>query len=249
MIARFWTATAALAGLAFVASPALLHADEPFYEDTQYYEEDAWYDVSEWFDGNDYNPTDEAIGRWDDETYDKSDAITSADDDDVVFPAESDYGYFDADVETDDWYYDYNDYAYSDWSDLDESGMYEYSSQYYDTDNDGLYDAFASFYDSDGDGFYEDVNYYAFTDADQDRQQVKQQAARDQKDRRANVVTLDGVVQSTKQVEMRNGKTMVLHLKNTENQQQYAVDLGPVNALEQKPKQGDRIQVTGPVMK
>jgi hypothetical protein len=37
-----------------------------------YYEDDAWFDISEWLDGNDYNPTDEIAGKWDDETYDWS---------------------------------------------------------------------------------------------------------------------------------------------------------------------------------
>jgi len=44
-------------------------------------EDDAWYDISEWFDGNDYNPTDEAIGRWDDEIFSYEDARTSSDSD------------------------------------------------------------------------------------------------------------------------------------------------------------------------
>lgn len=55
---------------AAVALPiTCVRADNEFGANTPFYEDDAWYDVSEWFDGNDYNPTDEAIGRWDDEVF------------------------------------------------------------------------------------------------------------------------------------------------------------------------------------
>ena len=54
---------AAAIGAAMAFPVATLQADDEFGDNTPYYEDDAWYDVSEWFDGNDYNPTDEAIGR------------------------------------------------------------------------------------------------------------------------------------------------------------------------------------------
>src|SRR4051812_37629482 len=77
-----------------------------FGDNTPYYEDDAWYDVSEWFDGNDYNPTDEAWWRWDDETYQRS-QDTGGD----VDREHNSYGY--NTKNSNDWFYDYYDYPYT----------------------------------------------------------------------------------------------------------------------------------------
>jgi hypothetical protein len=52
-----------------LAPVTILAADNEFGSNTSYYEDDGWLDVTEWFDANDYNPTDEKLGRWDDEAY------------------------------------------------------------------------------------------------------------------------------------------------------------------------------------
>jgi len=69
-----------------------------------HYEDDAWYDISEWMDGNDYNPTDESVWRWDDEVYNAHEDTSDDWDNDV-------YGY-DDDNTSDRWFYDYYDDNY-----------------------------------------------------------------------------------------------------------------------------------------
>ena len=136
-----------------------------------YYEDDAWYDISEWFDGNDYNPTDEVFGRWDDETYDVADDKGQDLDNDVW------YGYNTA-ADNDNWFYDYYDPGYYDsWSSRN-SGKFDYVSRYYDYDNDGSYDALVSYSDSDSDGDYDRYSYYYFNDAgtESQKKKVQQQA-------------------------------------------------------------------------
>lgn len=111
-------------------------------------EDDAWYDISEWFDGNDYNPTDEAIGRWDDEIFSYEDARTSSDSDNdqLIIPADTFYGE------------DYNE-SYVSYEDRDEDGTYERSTRYIDSDGDSLNDAYVTYDDEDGDGLYENYDY------------------------------------------------------------------------------------------
>ncbi len=95
-------------------------------------------------DGNDYNPTDESFGEWDDEKFDFAENRTSIDVDNDTW-----YGYGN-ELKNDDWFYDYNDY-----------------------DNDGLYAAMVSYSDWDLDGQYDDYNYYSFGDAGTDEQKEK----------------------------------------------------------------------------
>ena len=263
---RYLTRTmiAALIATGAAAPQAFAQADEQeLGENTVRYEDDAWYDVSEWLDGNDYNPTDEAIGRWDEEVYDSLDAVRSDDEDNDVDWNENDYGYYANNNNNDDdsWFYDYSRYGYSDWYDDDEVtadddlATYDYSAQYYDYDADGLYEAFASFRDTDGDGAYESMTYYSFNESDPsatspDSQQSanRQAAAQDQKTRRAEKVSLNGKVASTKEVKTPQGKNLVVRLQNTNVDKQYVVDLGPVNELQAKPKQNDQITAAGPAL-
>ncbi len=208
----------ALAGT--MAVPATVIADE-FEADTWMYEDDAWYDVSEWFDGNDYNPTDEAIGRWDDEIFHFGENATSSDNDN--FLNYGDYGYTDNDpTGENDWFYDYYDDGYLSWND-------RYYTAYYDIDDDGLYDAMASYADTDGDGLYEDFDYVAFNQAGQD-EQTRGAAQSEQKRLRSNKIELSGKMLRTKQVNVRDRRHVVAMLQRNGGKA-VAVDMGRADAL------------------
>ncbi len=235
------------AGLGAFGYPPAARAAE-FGERTPYYEDDGLLDITEWFDGNDYNPTDEAWWRWDDESYQSARDVSGDRDNDGW------YGHSTRD--DDDWYYDYYDpypYAYYDY---DANDLYDYGSRYYDYDNDGTYDAFASYADRDGDGLYEDYDYYSFTDTgtDKQRQQGQKQVARES---RQQAVT--GEIQKTKLVKVRGGKQHVvvaIQQQQQQQQQQAAqgqqdgaliVDLGNAEDLKDvNPKLGDKITAKGP---
>lgn len=239
---------ALLAAALGLAMPVVSHAQDEFGASTPYYEDDAWYDVSEWFDGNDYNPTDEAIGRWDDEAYGTTDVGTDRDSEigDIDW-AENDYGYY-GDTADDDWYYDYYDYGYSDWADTDLDDTYEYSSQYYDYDNDGVYDAVASFYDTDGDGLYEDTSYFVLSESDgQDAN--RQQAAQGQKNRSSQKYSVSGTIEAIKDVKTPAGEHVVVRVKAADSGNLYAVDLGSAKGLAEQLTLNNQLTATGPVMK
>lgn len=231
---RLYFRTALLAGLAaFTAANA--RADDQF---DRYYEEDAWYDVTEWFDDNDYNPAEEAIA-----------------DEDFADAGEADeYGYL---ADSDDrWFYDYYDYRYSDWGDLNNDDRYEYSSRYYDFDEDGLYEAFASFHDVDGDGAYEEMDYYSFGDPEPasadggpDKSTGAEMAAQEQQRREAARLSFQGTVESSKQVQTPQHKHLVVRLKDAQQNRDVAVDLGPAGQISAPPEQGEMISVAGPLVK
>ena len=232
---------AVVIGLGAVGSGERLRAAE-FGANTPYYEDDGWLDITEWFDGNDYNPTDEAWWRWDDETY-QSSKDTSGDQD-----SDGWYGYTNRD--DNDWYYDYYDPTPYTYYDNDNNGLYDYGSRYYDYDNDGIYDAFASYSDWDGDGFYEDYDYYSFTDSgtSQQRAQAQKQVARESRQQ-----TVSGKVQQTKLVNVRGGKQHVVVAIQPQQQQQdqkgqpVIADLGRAEDLKDlNPKVGNQITVKGP---
>ncbi|QDV40504.1 hypothetical protein Enr13x_03100 [Stieleria neptunia] len=224
--------SAALAAV-FAIPVAGVRADE-FGSNTPYYEDDAWYDVSEWFDGNDYNPTDEAIGRWDDEVFTFTDNATSTDSDNDRGLFYGDYGYNDG---TDsDWFYDYYDDGYSYWGN-------RYFSHYYDTNDDGLYDAYASYTDTDGDGFYEDFNYYAFDSQSDGQDQSKEQAKNQQKELKSSKRSVSGNVAETKTVQVRDREHLVA-MVNTKQGDTLAVDLGPTTE-ETSLTKGDQLTASG----
>jgi hypothetical protein len=140
-------------------------ADE-FETRTPYYEDDAWYDVSEWLDGNDYNPTDETIGRWDDETYDAETAGSDSDND-------ADQGYTqNKHSNNNDWFYDnFDNRKSSVYSGPNRENVYSYRWDYFDYDRDGYYDAVTSLYDTNNDGSYDQFKYYAFSSSGADGEQ------------------------------------------------------------------------------
>ena len=231
---------ALIVGLGAFGSRATVHAAE-FGANSPYYEDDSWLDVTEWFDGNDYNPTDEAWWRWDDETY-QSSKDTSGDRD-----SDGWYGYTNRD--DNDWYYDYYDPTPFTYYDNDSNGVYDYGSRYYDYDNDGTYDAFASYSDWDGDGFYEDYDYYSFTDTgtSQQREQAQKQVGRESRQQ-----TVTGKIQQTKLVNVRGGKQHVVvaiqpQQQKEQNGQPVVADLGRAEDLkDMNPKVGNQITVKGP---
>jgi hypothetical protein len=226
-------ALAAICGTA--ASPAI--AQDDWVDSTPYYEDDAWYDVSEWFDGNDYNPTDEAIGRWDNETFEYSSARTSTDVDNDYDVLE-DYGYENGQNQDDDWFYDYYDDGYGFWDN-------NYYSIYSDLDDDGLYDSYAIYSDLDGDGFYEDVDYYTLNTEAGDPQEGEAQAQARQKQMRSNLFRVEGEVAATKTAKVRDRDHLIVRLQS-ENGQMVAVDMG-TNASDAGAElsEGDQIAVTG----
>lgn len=231
---------ALLVGMGTVGCVAWLHAAE-FDNNTPYYEDDGWLDITEWFDGNDYNPTDETWWRWDDETYQAAQDMSSDRANDNW------YGYTARD--DNDWYYDYYDPDLYSYYDYDDNDLYEYGSRYYDYDNDGIYDAYASYSDWDGDGLYDDYDYFSFTDTSTDEQR---KLAKDQVAHESRQQKVTGKIQRTKLVQVRGGKQhMVVAIQpqeqNGQKEQLLIVDLGRVDDLKDiNPKLGDQITVQGP---
>jgi hypothetical protein len=214
-----------------------------------YYEDDAWYDVSEWFDGNDYNPTDEAIGRWDDEVFHFSDNATSTDQDNDTLGDSSwwgDYGYADNTRDDDRWFYDYYDDGSSQWNN-DERGMNTYTF-YNDANNDGLYDSYWYYSDTDNDGVFEDYVYYSFDRSSDGDQKSQRQGANQQKQVSSKSQQLSGTVDKTKMVNVRDRKHLVAHVKGDDGSTTI-VDLGPqqkstkLAAGDQLTASGHRVQV------
>ncbi|MHB8866601.1 MAG: hypothetical protein ACYC6N_29935 [Pirellulaceae bacterium] len=223
--------------LGFLGSGARLEG-ALFQAYTPYYEEDGWLDVTEWFDGNDYNPTDEAWWRWDDETYDASEDVSGDRDSD------SWHGY--TARNENDWFYDYYDpspYAYYDY---DNNETYDFGYRYYDFDNDGAYDALLTYSDWDDDGLYEDFDYYSFTDAGTDKQR---QQAKDHAPRESRQGTVTGTIQKRKIVHVRGKQQHMVVTIQPKDQSGEAmiVDLGKADELENiKVDEGTELTVQGP---
>ena len=241
---------ALIASLGAVA-PSPLRAAE-FGASTPHYEDDGLLDITEWFDGNDYNPTDEAWWRWDDETY-QARKDTSGDVDNDGW-----YGYSTRD--DNDWYYDYYDPTPYVYFDPGNDNLFEYGTRYYDYDNDGIYDAYGLYTDTNDDGMYDDYDYYFFTDtgSDSQRQQAQKQVSRESRQQ-----SITGEVQKTKLVQVRGGKQhVVVAIKPQQQQgqqqqgqpgqqgqqgQMLIADLGTADGLKNvNPKLGDKITVKGP---
>ncbi len=206
---------------------------------SRYYEDDAWYDVTEWFDGNDYNPTDEAIGRWDDEVFSFADNATSSDEDNDSINNSSgwdDYGYADDTADSDRWFYDYYDDGSRSWR------SHSYTI-YNDSDDDGVYDSFSYYYDADNDGLFEDYTYYSFDKSGDDNQKAKAAAQSHQKDLASSRQQISGTVDRTKMVNVRGRQHLLAHVK-TNDGGALAVDLGPQQDKLQL-AQGDTLTATG----
>jgi hypothetical protein len=229
-----------------VVAPSSAFSQE-WEESTPYYEDDAWYDISEWLDGNDYNPTDEKFGRWDDEFYD-SDSLEYDDDDDLL------YGYTDAD-DSDNWFYDYwePDYRYIE----GDGDTYDYAYTYYDYDGDGLYDSYTSHYDWDENGWFEDVDHYTFdswtdeTTAGTQKNTTKKHAKTAAKSERLSSKRqqISGQIQNKKNVAVRGIDHVVVQVKQQDGQP-IVVDLGPKTGLKKlKVETGSTIAAQGPMTK
>ncbi|EMI56373.1 hypothetical protein [Rhodopirellula sallentina] len=226
---------------------ATAHADNEFGSNTPYYEDDAWYDVSEWFDGNDYNPTDEAIGRWDDETYDRSDALTSTDTDNDIDWSESDYGYYSGN--DNDWFYDYYDYGYSDYTDSNSDGNFDYTASYYDHDNDGVYDSIAEYADTNSDGVYDTFNYVGFSTNNSANNSDQRGNSGEQQSKRSKVAQRSGSITRVKTVKTPQGENLVVELSGNNDSNGVVVDLGQKDQFDQQPTQGQSMDVRGAAIK
>lgn len=198
------------------------------------YEDDAWYDVSEWFDGNDYNPTDEAIGRWDDERFDFYDKQTSSDNDndDETVSAEEFYG-------------DDFDDGYATYQDNDRDGNYETMSRYHDTDGDFLHDSYATYRDDDGDGMYDTYDFSQI--AGQNAVHRSNVAQTTQKGLSGKAYKLSGTVEETKMIKRLGAMSLLVKAKTDEGKSMW-VDFGDAGTSLQL-FDGDAFTAYGPVVK
>lgn len=227
-------ASIALGAATWNLSPQL-HAAE-FGDSTPYYEDDAWYDITEWFDGNDYNPTDEVVGRWDDETYEAVEDTGTDRDGDA-------YGY--SGTTDNDWFYDYYD-GDSYWYYPSATDSYTYGSHYYDYDNDGVYDAFTSYTDWDNDGIYDNVAYYSLNNAGSQEDQPKQARADGTGGSKAQTIT--GNIEKIKQVQVRGAKHTVVAVQ--QSGKSVNIDLGKSQGIQSlNLKSGTSITAGGPMAK
>ncbi|MGE0538143.1 MAG: hypothetical protein AB7O68_24490 [Pirellulales bacterium] len=247
-------------GLVWLAPPAQRVLAEEWEENTPYYEDDAWYDISEWFDGNDYNPTDEVFGRWDDETYDSDVADYDSDND-------FDYGYYDGTLNNDRWFYDYWNPGYRYYG--GDGDTYEYAYEYHDYDGDGLYDAYTRYYDWDDDGWFEDirtVNYSTGSarrtsqagDANQDTDTASASSgdtaaagdtASSKKHATSKPHDVSGKITAVKQVKVRGVPHTVARIQQDDGKT-IAVDLGPAEGVKSlKLDSGTQVKARGALTK
>lgn len=230
---HFLIAACAAASVCVTAAPA-----QEAKTSTPYYEKDAWYDVSEWFDGNNYNPTDEALGRWDDETFTFSDAASSGDRDNPRGNRATSYGNNTGGADSDRWFYDYYDDGFLGWFDRNKDGIHDGYTYYYDRNSDGLYDAYSYYFDRNNDGVFEDAGYYSFgvdTAAD-----AGKQTAAAQKSSKPQQIT--GTIENVKNVQVRGNKHVLAQVK-TDDGKTVHVDLGANAAA---PSKNDKLQARGP---
>ena len=198
------------------------------------YEDDAWYDITEYFDGNDYNPTDEALGRWDDERFNYSDARTSTDDD-------NDLG-----IMTFGEAYDGNRPERYQAYDEDQDGVYERSTRYYDAAGDGVYDSYAEYEDEDGDGVYDTNRSYYSGQDDAVRTKSRQMAQDAMAGYSGRSTTLSGVVSKTMMVDS-NGTLSVVAMMQGDDGKMVTVDLGQ-DSTNRQIFEGTKLSATGPMV-
>jgi hypothetical protein len=217
-------------------------AEDDWVEDTPYYEDDAWYDISEWFDGNDYNPTDEVAGRWDDEVYSAEDDTGSDQDNDTWYGYDTRAG-----DNNDNWFYDYYDYfPYSGERNTRRAqGNYNYTSAYYDFDGDGYYDAYSYGVDQDGDGRFDSVGYYSFNDAGRNGERQ----ARKSSGNSSQVQQVSGTIERIKNVHVGNRQHILLEVRDEQGQNSF-VDVGRGMKLKDVTlERGNHIDARGPKVK
>lgn len=199
-------------------------------------EDDAWYDVSEWFDGNDYNPTDEAIGRWDDEVWSYNDARTSSDsdNDNLIIDAETFYGD------------DYNE-SYETYEDRDQDGNYERASRYVDSDGDYLNDAYVTYEDADNDGMYDTYDYSQLSQTTQSAVHPSNVAQSVKEGLSGKRHTVSGTVEDHKMIKRLDNLALMLHVQSDDGEKLW-VDLGS-QSLDTQLFKGDRAEFHGPIIK
>ncbi len=229
-LTRLSIAIAPLLGVALI-SPNVF-ADEPIAAGSRV-EDDAWYDVSEWFDGNDYNPTDEAIGRWDNEHFDYGDKQTSTDNDNDIETVAADEFYGE----------DYDD-GYGVYADNDKDGNYESYSRYHDTDGDYLNDSYATYKDDDGDGMYETYDFSEIAGTDAIHSSNVAQTT--QKGLSGKSVKVAGKITESKFVKRLSGLALMLQVQTNDGKSVW-VDMG-TNSRFQLFK-GDSLTAFGPMIK
>lgn len=214
--------TAMAIGLFFLV-PNAAHAQVQSEGLGRYYEEDAWYDITEWFDGNDYHPTDEVIGRWNDETYTQQGGGNSYEE----WPTSS--------------YYDY-----------DQNDSYEVQMLTADTDRDGYVDTYQAWADTDGDGVYDLTEHVVLADPassqDSSVRSSSPPSTHPQSHRRIpSNDDVQGIVESVRHVNTKVGQRIVATIKDQENRS-IAVDLGRPRQLSQKPQEGDQLAARGTLL-
>lgn len=217
---------------AFAVSSFATADEKPSYK----YEDDAWYDVSEWFDGNDYNPTDEAIGRWDDERFSYYDNSTSSDgdNDDEAANTKAHRGHG-------------NENGYANYVNDDNDDLYENYSRYYDTDGDGLYNVQVNYADENNDGTYDSYTQLWYDSNPENRKRGESLAKNELKNARGARETITGTVQSTDMVNQNGVIDLVAQIKDG-NGKTVSVNFGR-NAVTLQVFEGDPVSVSGPMTK
>ncbi len=226
--------------LAISATPALailfastVHAQRESADAGSRYEDDAWYDVSEWFDGNDYNPTDEAVGRWDNEKFNYFDKQTSTDSDNdkETIPAEEFYG--------EDW-----DDGYGTYVDKDRDGNYETHSRYHDTDGDYLNDSYATYNDDDGDGMYDTYEFSELNVNSENAVHRSNVAQSTQKGLSGKAVKVSGTIDESVAVDRLGGIAQMFKVNSSDGKSVW-VDMGSNSAYQLF--KGDSLTAFGPI--
>ena len=224
------------AGALMFAAAAHAQDDRSVQDGNALYEDDAWWDITEWLDGNDYNPTDEKVGVWDDEVYGNGEQYEWYGNDDVSTD--------------DDWYYDWNDGTYRSYTSSPGSSTYSYSTVYYDYDNDGAFDAYYGYSDLDNDGYYDGATYVAIgTFSPEGKQQSDMSEARSSKSKSSSTKREEcqGTIQSTKTVKVRGDEHTVAKVEKADGKT-VIVDLGRTSELHGvKLGEGTKISLNGPM--
>lgn len=193
-----------------------------------YYEDDAWYDISEWFDGNDYNPTDEVIGVWDNETYEAGRNDDDADND----WEDGTYGY--NTDKSDDWFYDYYGRYYTYPENQNDFTLYVW----YDYNQDANFDAYRD--SSNGEN-----GYRSFNDEGKNKKAAQPQSKRN-REMALKRHSVNGKIDKMKEVSVAGSKHLVVSLNQANKT--MCIDLGAKEALkDQNISKGQTLRADGAV--
>lgn len=226
-------------------TPIAAHAQVEAEDRGPYYEDDAWYDITEWFDGNDYNPTDEAAGRWDDEQFSHRDARTGSDqpsdrNDSAVPRTSLQTASAQRDASNRDGGNNYQDWPTSSYYDYDENDSYEVQMLTVDSDLDGYVDAYQAWADTDGDGLYDATEHVVFADPSKNASQGSSSQSSQAVSRKqiASNDSVQGKIESVRRMNTAAGQRLVATVKSQESQS-IEVDLGRPGLFSEK-KSGDQ---------